>query len=58
MGQKLFPIIYSDMEEYNDAEKVLWVFNDGMGTHWEALRMTESGSFCRYGTILEGSDGC
>lgn len=41
MGQKMFPIIYSDMEEYKDAEKVLWVYNDEQGSHWEALRSAE-----------------
>lgn len=41
MGQHMFPIIYSDMEEYKDADKVLWVYNDEQGSHWEALRSAE-----------------
>lgn len=33
MGQEMFPVIYSDMAKYEDAERVLWVFNDEEGLH-------------------------
>lgn len=58
MGQNMFPVIYSDMEEYKDADKVLWVYNDEKGTHWEALRPTESDTSVdmeRYRRTLTGA---